>query len=51
MWVTKEIPPGAYELSEIAQIIKEQTNNNVIIEVDKNAMKCKMKCIKKRKRI
>ena len=24
MWITKEITPGAYELSEIAQIIKDQ---------------------------
>ena len=32
----------AYELSEIAEIIKEETEGNVIIEVDKNTMKCKM---------
>ena len=30
--------PGAYELIEIAELIKE-TNGNVIIEPDKNAMK------------
>ena len=32
----------AYELSEIAEIIKEETGGNIIIEVDKNTMKCKM---------
>ena len=31
--------PGAYELFEIAQLIKEETNGNVIIEPDKNTMK------------
>ena len=36
------ITSGAYELSEIADIIKEKTEGNVIIEVDKNTMKCKM---------
>ena len=36
------ITSGAYELSEIAEIIKEETEGNVIIEVDKNTMKCKM---------
>ena len=35
------ITPGAYELTEIAQLIKE-TNGNVIIEPDKNTMKCLM---------
>ena len=29
-------PPGAYDLSEIAQIVKEQTGDNVITETDKN---------------
>ena len=33
---------GAYVLFEIAELIKEETNGNVIIEVDKNIMKCKM---------
>ena len=33
---------GAYELTEIAQLIKEETNGNVIIEPDKNTMKCLM---------
>ena len=32
--------PGAYELIEIAELIKEETNGNVIIEPDKNTMKC-----------
>ena len=32
--------PSAYELLEIAEIIKEETNGNVIIEPDKNTMKC-----------
>ena len=33
------IIPGAYELIEIAELIKEETNGNVIIEPDKNTMK------------
>ena len=33
------VTPGAYELNEIAQVIKEETNGNVIIEPDKNTMK------------
>ena len=33
------IIPGAYELLEIAELIKEETNGNVIIESDKNTMK------------
>ena len=33
------IIPGAYELFEIAELIKEETNGNVIIESDKNTMK------------
>ena len=33
------IIPGAYELFEIAEFIKEETNGNVIIESDKNTMK------------
>ena len=36
------IPPGSYELTDIADIIKQETNNNVIIQVDKSTMKCKM---------
>ena len=36
------ITSGANDLSEIAKIIKEETEGNVIIEVDKNTMKCKM---------
>ena len=35
----KAITPGAYELTEIAELIKEETNGNVIIELDKNTMK------------
>ena len=38
----KAVIPGAYELTEIAQLIKEETNGNVIIEPDKNTMKCLM---------
>ena len=34
------ITPGAYELTDIAELIKEETNGNVIIEPDKNTMKC-----------
>ena len=33
------IIPGACELFEIAELIKEETNGNVIIESDKNTMK------------
>ena len=36
----KAITPGAYELTEIAELIKEETNGNVIIEPDENTMKC-----------
>ena len=36
------VTPGAYELTEIAELIKEETDGNVIIEPDKNTMKCKM---------
>ena len=34
--------PGAYELIEIAELKKEETNGNVIIEPDKNTMKSLM---------
>ena len=34
--------PGAYELIEISELIKEETNGNVIREPDKNLMKCLM---------
>ena len=34
--------PGAYELIEIAELIKEETNGNIIIEPHKNTMKCLM---------
>ena len=37
----KATTPGAYELTEIAELIKEETNVNVIIEPDKNTMKWK----------
>ena len=33
------ITPGAYELTDIAELIKEETDGNVIIEPDKNTMK------------
>ena len=33
------ITPGAYELTEIAELRKEETAGNVIIEADKNTMK------------
>ena len=36
------ITPGAYELTDRAELIKEETDGNVIIETDKNAMKCFM---------
>ena len=34
--------PGEYELTDIAEFIKEETNGIVIIEPDKNTMKCLM---------
>ena len=36
------VTPGAYELIEIADLIKEETNGNVIIEPDKKTMKTLM---------
>ena len=33
------ITPGAYELTDIAELIKKETDGNVIIEPDKNTMK------------
>ena len=33
---------GAYDLSEIAELIKEEANGSVILEPDKNTMKCRM---------
>ena len=36
------ITPGAYELTDIAELIKEETDGNVIIEPDKNTMNCLM---------
>ena len=36
------IPPGSCELTDMADIIKQETINNVIIQVDKNTMKCKL---------
>ena len=36
----KAITPGAYELPEIEELIKKETNANVIIEPDKNTTKC-----------
>ena len=36
------ISPDAYESTEIAELIKEETECNVIIEPDKNTMKCIM---------
>ena len=36
------ITPGAYELTDIAELIKEETDGNFIIEPDKSTMKCLM---------
>ena len=36
------ITPGAYELTDITELIKEETDGNVIIEPNKNTMKCLM---------
>ena len=35
------ITPGSYEITDIAELIKEETDGNVIIEADKNTMKSK----------
>ena len=37
--INKAITPGAFELTEIAELKKEETDGNVIIEPDKNTMK------------
>ena len=39
------IPPGSCELTDIADIIKQETNNNILIQVDKNTMKCIMEVL------
>ena len=36
------ITPGAHELTDIAELIKEETDGNVIMKPDKNTMKCLM---------
>ena len=36
------ITPRAYELTDIAELIKKETDGNVIIEPGKNTMKCLM---------
>ena len=36
------ITPGAYELTDIAELIEEETGGNDIIEPDNNTMKCLM---------
>ena len=36
------ITPGAYELTDIAELIKKETDGNVIIEPDNDTMKCLM---------
>ena len=38
----KAIISGACELTELAELIKEETKGKVTIEPDKNTMKCKM---------
>ena len=39
---SKVFTPGAYELTETAELIKEKTDGNVIIEPDKSTMKSLM---------
>ena len=39
------IPPGSYELTDIADIIKQVTNNKILLQVDKNTMKCKLEVL------
>ena len=39
------IPPGSYESTDIADIIKQETYKNFLIQVDKNTMKRKMKVL------
>ena len=36
------IAPGAYESTDIAELIKQESDGNVITEPDKNTMKCLM---------
>ena len=36
------VTPGAFELIQIAELMKEETNGNVLNELDKNTMKCIM---------
>ena len=39
------LPPGSYELTDMIDIIKHETNNNVLIQVNKNTMKCKIEVL------
>ena len=39
------LPRGSYELTDIADVIKQETNNNVLIHIDKNTMKCKLEVL------
>ena len=39
------IPPGLYELTDIADIIKQETNNKILLQLDKNTMKYKMEVL------
>ena len=42
-----EISPGSYEVSEITNTIKQEMNDNVIIELNKITMECKMNVIER----
>ena len=39
------IPPRSYELTDMADTIKKETNNNILIQAEKNTMKCKMEVL------
>ena len=39
------IPPGSYELTDMADVIKQETNKNVLIQVDINTMKYKLEVL------
>ena len=39
------IPPESHELTDMVDITKQETNDNVLTKVDKNTLKCKMEVL------
>ena len=39
------IPPGSYEVTDIADIKKQETNNKILLQLDKNTIKSKMELL------